>query len=295
MFRHQMMKQLQQGKFPCVEACYSWTWTDFHMTPHAHDRAEIMYLLRGCCRIQLFECDRQQWFTMGVGDFVFIDAGMMHALHVDKSCYMINVEFSFRNDPPLITMQNLMEASPTLTQWLREFSPWQRGKDDSGMLYTSLSAVVDDFSHAENVDAAMKEIHIAQMLVHLATALMNDKAAGKGFTYVRRCVSLLSERMSDNIRINDLAEELGISAAYLQRLFRQVHGMTIIDYLNRMRIERAKLLLMNTDDPVVEIAIEAGFNSRQHFTRMFTTLENISPQEYRRKKRRSEDKQIFIF
>jgi AraC-like DNA-binding protein/mannose-6-phosphate isomerase-like protein (cupin superfamily) len=295
MFLHRMTKQLQQESFPCVEACYSWTWTDFHMAPHAHDRAEIMYLLRGRCRIQLFEGDRQQEFTMGVGEFVLIDAGMMHALQVDESCYMVNVEFSFRPNPPLMTMQSLMAASPALAQWLRELSPWQRGKDDSGMLYAALSAVVDDYFHAADVDTALKEIHIAQMLVHLATALMDDKAAGKGYVYVRRCVNLLSERMSEDARIEELAGELGISAAYLQRLFRQVHGMTIIDYLNRMRIERAKLLLLNTDDPVVEIAMEAGFNSRQHFTRVFTSLEGISPQEYRREKRNSEEKQIFLF
>jgi AraC-like DNA-binding protein len=295
MFLHRMTKQLQQESFPCVEACYSWTWADFHMAPHAHDRAEIMYLLRGRCRIQLFEGDRQQEFTMGVGEFVLIDAGMMHALQVDESCYMVNVEFSFRPNPPLMTMQSLMAASPALAQWLRELSPWQRGKDDSGMLYAALSAVVDDYFHAADVDTALKEIHIAQMLVHLATALMDDKAAGKGYVYVRRCVNLLSERMSEDVRIEELAKELGISAAYLQRLFRQVHGMTIIDYLNRMRIERAKLLLLNTDDPVVEIAMEAGFNSRQHFTRVFTSLEGISPQEYRREKRNSEEKQIFLF
>jgi AraC-like DNA-binding protein/mannose-6-phosphate isomerase-like protein (cupin superfamily) len=295
MFLHRMTKQLQQESFPCVEACYSWTWTDFRMAPHAHDRAESMYLLRGRCRIQLFEGDRQQEFTMGVGEFVLIDAGMMHALQVDESCYMVNVEFSFRPNPPLMTMQSLMAASPALAQWLRELSPWQRGKDDSGMLYAALSAVVDDYFHATDVDTALKEIHIAQMLVHLATALMDDKAAGKGYVYVRRCVNLLSERMSEDARIEELAKELGISAAYLQRLFRQVHGMTIIDYLNRMRIERAKLLLLNTDDPVVEIAMEAGFNSRQHFTRVFTSLEGISPQEYRREKRNSEEKQIFLF
>jgi len=295
MFLHRMTKQLQQGYFPCVEACYSWTWTDFHMAPHAHDRVEIMYLLRGRCRIQLFEEDRQQSFTMGVGEFVFIDAGAMHALQVDESCYMVNVEFSFGQTPLLMTMQSLMAASPILAQWLRALGFWQRGKDDSGMLYNALSAVVDDFSHSADVDTALKEIHIAQMLIHLATALMDDRAAGKGFVYVRRCVNLLSERMSDDIRIEELAKELGISAAYLQRLFRQVHGMTIVDYLNRMRIERAKLLLLNTDDPVIEIAMEAGFNSRQHFTRVFTSLERISPQEYRREKRNSEDKQIFLF
>jgi AraC-like DNA-binding protein len=232
---------------------------------------------------------------MGVGEFVLIDAEMMHALQVDESCYMVNVEFSIRPNPPLMTMQSLMAASPALAQWLRELSPWQRGKDDSGMLYAALSAVVDDYFHAADVDTALKEIHIAQMLVHLATALMDDKAAGKGYVYVRRCVNLLSERMSEDARIEELARELGISAAYLQRLFRQVHGMTIIDYLNRMRIERAKLLLLNTDDPVVEIAMEAGFNSRQHFTRVFTSLEGISPQEYRREKRNSEEKQIFLF
>ena len=295
MFLHRMMNQLRQGSFPCVEACYSWTWTDFHMAPHVHDRAEIMYLLRGRCRIQLFEGSGQRELTMGVGEFVFIDAGVAHALQVDEKCYMLNVEFSFRQSPMLMTMKSLTEASPALAQWMQERRAWQLGKDNSGMLYTALSAVVEDFSHAADVDEALKDVHLAQMLVYMARALMDEKAAGKGQVYVRRCVRLLSERMSGDVRIGDLAGELGISDAYLQRLFHQVHGMTIVEYLNRLRIERAKLLLLNTDDPVVEIAMEAGFNSRQHFTRVFTSLEHVSPQEYRRERRNAEAKQLFLF
>lgn len=294
MFLHRLKDHAQQGSFPVVEACYSWTWNDFHMVPHAHDRAEIMYLLRGKCRIQLFEGERERELTLGVGEFVFIDAGVVHALQVDESCYMVNVEFAFREDPPLLTME-MLSASAALREWLHSARACQCGKDRSGALYAAMSAVVDDFSRAGEGDVALREMHVGQMLIHTAGALADSGSPGKGLVYVRQCARILSERMGEEIRVGDIADELGVSAAYLQRLFRQVHGMTIIDYLNRLRIDRARLLLINTDEPVVDIAMEAGFNNRQHFTRVFTALEGMPPRQYRLEKRGTEARQVFLF
>ena len=283
-----------QGFFPKVEACYSWTWVDFHMTPHVHARAEIMYMMRGRCRIQIFEENQERELILGVGEFVFIDSGVAHALHVDEKCYMINVEFSFHQEPELISMQELMCFSPALTKWMKSVRSWQCGKDKDGMLHTALLTVIDDFSGLSEKDVALRKMHIGQMMIYLARALISHDTAGNGMMYVRRCIQLLSERLDEKIYIDELAGELGISAAYLQRIFRQVHGMTIIEYLNHLRIERAKLLLINTDEPIVDVAIETGFHSRQHFSRVFASVEGVSPKQFRLKNRKKESKQIFV-
>lgn len=282
------------GGFPVVQACYSWSWNNFHMTPHCHDRAEIMYLLRGKCCVQIFDGSLQIEKRLGVGEFIFIDEGVMHALQVDESSYMVNVEFCMSGQSVLMSMDKLVQASPVLCQWLHRRMRYQCGKDNTGALYAALEAVVDDYSNGDKVDAALKEMRIGQMMVIMASALISSGTNDGCLAHVRRCIHLLLEKLCEDVRIDVLAAEVGVSAAYLQRIFRQVQGETIIEYLNRMRIERAKLLLLNTDDSVIDIALAAGFNSRQHFTRVFTAAEGCSPQRYRSLARKAETKQVFL-
>lgn len=267
--------------FPVVERCYSWTWNDYHMTPHRHEMAEIMYLLRGRCRVQIEEAGRVHELDMRVGEFVFIDADVCHALHVDESCYMVNVEFAMTGEAAMLTLDALKRTSSVFRAWMDRKKPYQCGKDADGSLMGILAAVVEDHTHQSAVDPALKEMRLGQLMIQMSDALMTSGANAGGIVHVRRCVKLLSERLDEDIRVDDIAAELGLSTAYLQRIFRQVQGKTIIAYLNQLRIERAKLLLTNTKDAVVDIAIASGFNSRQHFARVFSDLVGCSPTEFR--------------
>jgi len=278
--------------FPKMEACYARTWCGYHMTPHAHDRAEIMYVLRGQCEVSFPEGGARR---LGVGDFVFIDAGVVHALEVPDTAYMVNTEFSMRENARPMTLEMLREASPALEKWLSRRELVAFGTDPGGALYQALSTIVDDFALMDKVESAMQALRMGQVLLTAANLLSDGGAGAKCLVHVRRCMQLLSEHLEDQVRVDDLAAALGVSASYLQRIFRQTQGMTIIEYLNRLRISRAKLLLTRTDDPIVDIAVASGFNSRQHFTRVFTQQAGLSPLQYRQKKRDAEQKQVFLF
>ena len=253
-----------------------------------------MYLLRGACCVQIIDAGKQIDRQLGVGEFIFIEAGVMHALQVDESSYMVNVEFAMSDQSALMSMDRLVQASPTLAKWMQKRVMYQCGKDHTGTLYNSMAAVLDDYANDEKADAAMKEMRIGQMLITMASSLMSASANDSCLVHVRRCVHLLSEKLCEDVRIDALAADVGVSAAYLQRIFRQVQGQSIIEYLNRMRIERAKLLLLNTDAPVIDIALASGFNSRQHFTRVFTTAEGCSPQRYRSEAGKAESRRVFL-
>ena len=143
--------------FPRVEACYARTWRAFHMTPHVHDRAEIMYVLRGQCEVLLLE-GRKEARRLGVGDFVFIDAGVAHALSVDDSAYMVNTEFSLREHPQPLSIDALRRASPTLEKWLSRRETVAFGADPGGALYQALSTIVDDFALMDKGESAMQAL-----------------------------------------------------------------------------------------------------------------------------------------
>jgi AraC-like DNA-binding protein len=67
------------------------------------------------------------------------------------------------------------------------------------------------------------------------------------------------------------------------RVFRKATGQTPIDYLVRLRIQKSISLLRNTDQPIIEIALESGFNDSNYFTRQFRKLTNESPSAYRKR------------
>lgn len=113
-------------------------------------------------------------------------------------------------------------------------------------------------------------------------AFCRDRAVVmSGNIYIRKAQEYLEEYFDQEIAISHVAEAAGVSEGYLQRLFKKETDSTIMDEILRLRVEKAKLLLENSTLPVIDIAVNVGFNSRQHFTAMFRQLTGSTPMEWR--------------
>lgn len=95
----------------------------------------------------------------------------------------------------------------------------------------------------------------------------------------------ISDKLSDEITLQMLADEVNFSKAYFIKRFRILFGMSPIRYVNLCRIERAKLLMEQTELPLSEIALKCGFASPHYFSRTFRSFEGVPPQEYRQAKK----------
>ncbi len=98
---------------------------------------------------------------------------------------------------------------------------------------------------------------------------------------IRRAKHYVASHQSDPITLGQIARALNISTFHFCRIFKQTTGLTFVEYLSRVRIERAKVLLHKNDLRVSEIAYEVGFQSITHFNRIFRKLVGHSPTEYR--------------
>ena len=85
----------------------------------------------------------------------------------------------------------------------------------------------------------------------------------------------------DQIQLEQVAQTLNVSTFHFCRKFKLETGLTFVEYLSRVRIEHAKLLLHNKNLRVTEVAYEVGFQSLTHFNRTFRKLVGTSPTEYR--------------
>jgi transcriptional regulator GlxA family with amidase domain len=80
-----------------------------------------------------------------------------------------------------------------------------------------------------------------------------------------------------------IAQAAGLSTRSLVRLFRKEVGTSVVEFILRRRIARARDLLRRTDHTCAEIAFEAGFGSVQHFNRIFRRHQDMSPARWRRR------------
>jgi len=91
-----------------------------------------------------------------------------------------------------------------------------------------------------------------------------------------------SEHFADeDMSIQKIADELYISSSYVSKVFSSKLKYRFREYVNRLRISRAKELLSKTDMRVVNIMLECGFKNQSSFNRIFSDICGISPREYR--------------
>ena len=97
----------------------------------------------------------------------------------------------------------------------------------------------------------------------------------------------VKEFNNSQLSLQLIAERVGVSQAYLSRVFKQKYGMSVMHYINYLRVEEAKRLFTSgDDDPLKVIALKVGFISDINLIRVFKKYENITPGLYRTKEDR---------
>ena len=105
----------------------------------------------------------------------------------------------------------------------------------------------------------------------------NENTAG----LAQRALSYIHQHFSDPISLTSVAEEMGVSPAYLSTVFHREIGASYSRTLLKFRMEEAARQLVRTNLQVQQIAQNVGFFSAQHFTRVFREYYHSSPMEYR--------------
>jgi signal transduction histidine kinase/DNA-binding LacI/PurR family transcriptional regulator/CheY-like chemotaxis protein len=121
-----------------------------------------------------------------------------------------------------------------------------------------------------------------ETVIHISNALKQKRKLNQeAQKLVRLAMSYIHEHFSEQLSRHDLAQFVNISEDYLTFCFRQELGISPIKYLQRFRINQAKLLLKASQKSITEIAFQVGFLDSGYFSRIFHRETGVSPGDYR--------------
>jgi AraC-like DNA-binding protein/ligand-binding sensor protein len=98
---------------------------------------------------------------------------------------------------------------------------------------------------------------------------------------ITRAKQFIHENQAEDLSLGQVAKAVNTSIFYFCKMFRKSTGLNFTDYMSRIRVEKAKNLLLNRNLRVSEIAYEVGFQSLTHFNRVFKKIMGQSPTDYR--------------
>ncbi len=127
-------------------------------------------------------------------------------------------------------------------------------------------------------------VHLLEVFADHLSIIANQLAVQEENTespMIRKAKEFIQSHKADDLSLSDVAKAVNSSTFYFCKMFKKVTGLHFTDYLSRIRIEKAKNLLLNPHLRVSEIAFQVGFQSLTHFNRVFRKIVGQSPTAYR--------------
>ncbi|OWA37280.1 hypothetical protein B9G55_04240 [Saccharibacillus sp. O16] len=144
-----------------------------------------------------------------------------------------------------------------------------------------LSAALEHYDTLDDLESAVRGL-----LGDYAVRLRLLRESRSSHVTLQEVRAYIDANYSDpNLSLSSIADRFGLSPSYLSRLFKDAFGANFVDYLAAVRIDAARQLLKETQNPIQDIAIQVGYANYMSFSRAFKKMASTTPGEYRTRSR----------
>jgi len=140
-------------------------------------------------------------------------------------------------------------------------------------------AIASELRHRDAVSPLALQGLGLELVAGLARSAQLPRSAPP---HVLRATELIHDRFLEPLRIETIADAVGVRPSDLVRAFRTFHGIPIGSYARRLRLEWVARQLADSDEPIAALAHDAGFADQPHLTRSFHAFTGLTPDRYRR-------------
>ncbi len=250
---YQETNSVGSNRFECIK------YVNFRYVPHIHKHIEIVYVKHGTIDV----CLESKHEYMRSGDFALILGNSVHSYYSTDSVAYVCV---FSDD--------------LVCKFARE----TEGKSACRAVFRcdgfTEKYVVDKlFLNANRDIFTIKSCLYAVCSSYLASVPLTDAGLGKNDELLHKILAYISEHYTENITLMQLADSLGYDRHYLSRYLHSNMKVGFCELVNSSRVDRARVLLNETDLTMAEIARQSGFQSVRNFNRIFKKYVGVVPKK----------------
>ena len=244
---------------------------------HLHKELELCVVLSGGCRVST---DRQS-LEAGPGEILLFDAGSSHELCASGAparllTLQISNSFCARFYPQIRSIRfGGRGLSACLTQ--AQLAALRRA------MLLALSAYLRDAPESPFACMAQGNEIFAMLLGNTPYRVLSDTenlTQTRNAERMHRILHYLETHYSEPVRLSEIAEREGLTQTYLSHLFREQLHIPFQDYLARLRLEAAMLLLRQSDTTLTDAAYACGFSDPKYLNRSFQKNLGMTPRQW---------------
>lgn len=241
--------------------------------PHEHLRIEINYVKKGNCIL----CLETGCVTFRKGEVMIIAPHARHRFEAGpEGAVLMQLEFL-----PEIFARFNFSANAVTGESVSAFLFSEENRlikivDNAPIIHT-VQNIINELEQKNACYQYLVMMYYAELLVLIYRHLDETTLPVCTNEFLKKAIAYIRQNYHLNINIGHVARHVGVSERYLRRLFAQHLNLAPLDYLNRIRINKAVELLRNTELLVKGICFQCGFQSPQYFSRVFKRQMGISP------------------
>ena len=147
-----------------------------------------------------------------------------------------------------------------------------------------IDMVSSDFALKIEASQSVEECgELLKYMVKKYCRLVNKHSQKNYSLLIQKVITQIESDIASDLSLNNLSKIFEVNSSYLSSLFKKETGSTLTDYVNKMRIERAKELLVSTNIQIQNIAQRCGMLDVNYFTKTFKKYAEMTPKKYREK------------
>ena len=253
---------------------------------HWHEEIEVIIVLDGSCNYRIY----LDSFLINKGDILIIGSQSLHSLTSIPNKNMTWASFVFNI--------NMLKSSSTDGALLKYIAPLLNHEHqlpiiikDNTTCYSKIFDVIENILYCYYDKDIAYELELKSLLFKFFSLLYKNNLIKKhqsknNITFnttnkIKLVLNYINDNYSEDISINTLAELCDYSEYHFMRFFKKHIGLTCIQYINNLRLEKSSILLTSTNNAIMDISLEVGFDNLSYFNKLFKRKYNLTPKEFR--------------
>ena len=260
--------------------------TSWHMEPNVHELFEMVYIKKGNA---VFEISGTS-VEIGPNNIIIIKPRQFHKFVVKSKtgCEFIVLNFGFENkfDNQLaeVSLEDFLNFV-NKKEWGAFISLKVSYKNE---IINLLNRILKERENPEIGSEFLNYLLVLELFVLISRALKMEwensikNKSPKLKELIQAAVNFINNNYERDISLTDISKYVFLSTSYFTRAFKEEMGVSPINYLLTVRVERAKELLRETDAKISDIALSVGFSNQQRFNDIFKKYTKKTPLQYRK-------------